>query len=117
MTNRVWGLCTAVSPPTHLPFLFLVRNCIVVLSGTELYTFIGTGVAIGYTFILEVDLKLKHINPQCKYFSYLKIFVCSSQRKYSQASLMIALILMRVYFIENNMRAYRVATGAEWGIL
>lgn len=116
-SNIVWGLCTVLNPPTHLPSLIIVSNWIVVLGWIESCTFVGTEVATGYTFILEMALKQKHMKSQVKHFSYLETFACSSQRKYSQVLLMITLIWLGAYFIESDLRDYYLATGAGWGIL
>lgn len=113
----VWELCTVLSPPTHLLSLLIVGNWFVVLSWIESRTFVDTEVATGCTFILEMDLKQKRMKYQLKHFSYLEIFTCCSQRKYSQVLLMIILIWFRAYFMESNLRNYYLATGAEWGTL
>lgn len=113
----VWGLCTVLSPPIHLLSLLIASNWFVVLSCIESCTFAGTEVATGCTFILEMDLKQKCMKYQLKHLSYLEIFACRSQRKYSQVLLMIILIWFRAYFMESNLRNYYLATGAERGTL
>lgn len=116
-SNMVSELCTVLSPPTHLLSLLIVGNWFVVLSWIESCTFVDTEVATGCAFILEMDLKQKRMKYQLNHFSYLEIFACCSQRKYSQVLLMIILIRFRAYFMESNLRNYYLATGAEWGTL